>query len=1283
MPLESSSTRGEEATTGELAQDRQLNPDTQRTTGGPHSSARTFPEPTEMVFARATMDEAWINSTQRVRLPQPLWREMPTHWFNVVEATFALNRITSDETKFRHILSNLDPTIIPFVTDLITDPPHQDKYEAIKKGIISAFGESKEAKLRKLLRGQELGEDKPSHLLRRLRNLAGGDGTDSIIRSLFLEQLPESARSILAVSPESDLDILAMQANKIMEAIKPQVALVRAGSQQPDTSNMPIGIQAQVNEIRNMVEKLSTEFIRGRSQSESKPRYRNKSRNQSFGKLDRPRQEEATASGPAKHLRLLLTDKKTGANFLVDTGSDVSVLPKSFSKRRNNATNLSLFAANGSRIKTYGDLELELNLGLRRSFRWKFIIADVSTPILGADFFFHFNLLVDLRNRRFIDGLTRLKVEATVTNKQAQSIYILKQQQHTVYSKILTEFSEITRPTFKKVNKHSVKHYILTKGHPLTDRARRLSPEKLKIAKKEIDNWIRRGDCQPGSGQWASAMHLVPKKDGGWRICGDYRRLNELTIPDRYPILHLQDFAHKLHGCTVFSTIDLARAYHQIPMATQDKEKTALITPFGLFEFNVMPFGLKNAAQTFQRFMDTVLRGLEFCFCYLDDILVASRTESEHQDHLRQVLRRIKEHGLSINAEKCNLGQSEVKYLGCTITKNGTKPIQAKVEAILRIKKPKTIDELRRVLGMNQKAEQAFKDCKKQLAEATLLAHPMENAPLILSTDASDFAIGAALEQYINGQSQPLGFFSKKLTQAQTKYSAYDRELLAVYKAIKFFIYMAKGRDLTVRTDHKPLTYALAQKPDKASPRQLRQLSFISQFVNHMEHIAGQDNVAADTLSRIEAIDMPVIVSTQEIAQEQRNDAELQILLQGHSALTLKKLRLDDSKTTIYCDVTSQIRIYIPVSLRRRVIETFHNTSHPGIKATRKTIAQRFIWPSINKDVADWVRTCLPCQRAKIQRHNQRIPEHISIPDERFQHVHLDIVGPLPMVKGNKYCLTMIDRYTRWPEAAPIADTSADTIATVFFTTWVARFGAPALITTDRGSQFESLIFEALTKLIGSRRIRTTAYHPQSNGMIERWHPSLKTAIKCQETKNWIEALPVVLLGLRTSYKEDIKASTAEMVYGTTLKLPGEYFAAEEPTGCPQMFTEKFREYMRATIAVPTAHHIKKKPFIHKELESSTHVFVRVDRSRGPLEQPYEGPFPVITKINDTVFRINYKGQPTTINVDRLKPAFIEATEPQGQGNAEESEPQPGPSNADLDTSYIPRKSTKAVRFAT
>ncbi|EFN84942.1 hypothetical protein EAI_10258 [Harpegnathos saltator] len=197
---------------------------------------------TDAIPSQGRLDEAWINTTQRVKLPQPLWREMPTHWFNVVEATFALNRISSDETKYRHIISNLDPTIIPFVTDLITDPPNQNKYVAIKKRIIGAFGESKEAKLRKLLRGQELGDDKPSHLLQRLRNLAGSEGSDSVIRTLFLEQLPESARGILAISPEDDLDTLAMQTNKIMEvssisSIRSQAAISYNPSWRPPTGD--------------------------------------------------------------------------------------------------------------------------------------------------------------------------------------------------------------------------------------------------------------------------------------------------------------------------------------------------------------------------------------------------------------------------------------------------------------------------------------------------------------------------------------------------------------------------------------------------------------------------------------------------------------------------------------------------------------------------------------------------------------------------------------------------------------------------------------------------------------------------------------------------------------------------------------------------------------------------------------------------------------------------------------------------------------------------------------
>ncbi|XP_026471383.1 protein NYNRIN-like [Ctenocephalides felis] len=185
-----------------------------------------------------------------------------------------------------------------------------------------------------------------------------------------------------------------------------------------------------------------------------------------------------------------------------------------------------------------------------------------------------------------------------------------------------------------------------------------------------------------------------------------------------------------------------------------------------------------------------------------------------------------------------------------------------------------------------------------------------------------------------------------------------------------------------------------------------------------------------------------------------------------------------------------------------------------------------------------WARQCIPCQKSKIHKHNHFTPIHIPIPENRFLHIHIDIIK-LPNINGYPYCLTIIDRFTRWPEAIPLKDISSDTIVQALFSNWIPRFGTPCVITSDQGCQFESAIFKSLTDTIGAKKIRTTAYHPQSNGLVERWHKTLKAALMCSP-ELWIKVLPVVLLGLRSSYKEDLKASSAEMVYKTTLRLPGE-----------------------------------------------------------------------------------------------------------------------------------------------
>lgn len=466
-------------------------------------------------------------------------------------------------------------------------------------------------------------------------------------------------------------------------------------------------------------------------------------------------------------------------------------------------------------------------------------------------------------------------------------------------------------------------------------------------------------------------------------------------------------------------------------MAEEDRHKTAITTPFGLYEFNKMPFGLRNAAQTFQRFIDMVLRGLNFCHGYVDDLLIASKNEQEHQQHLEEVFKRLKKYGLSINIAKSKFAESEIEYLGYKVTKNGIQPLEKRVTAVINFKKPDNTAELRRYLGMinfyhrfienaatvlapfnkylaNKKKkdkqpinwttteEEAFRESKKRLANATLLAHPIENAKLIIKTDASSIAMGTVLEQYQSGEWKPLGFYSKKLSKTQQRYSTYDRELLAIYADLKFFRHMVEGRDVTIATDHKPLQYAFQQPLDKASERQRRQLSFISQITTKITYLAGKENTVADALSRLEEINMPIIVTTDELADEQQKDQELQTLLKSKTSLNLKKLRLDDGDKTVYCDVIDEIRIYVPTSLRRRIFDVTHKVSHPSGRTTRKMITRKFVWPNMRKDITYWAKTCLACQRAKIHRHNKRIPEHIPIPDDRFSHIHLDIVGPLP-----------------------------------------------------------------------------------------------------------------------------------------------------------------------------------------------------------------------------------------------------------------------------------------------
>ncbi len=341
--------------------------------------------------------------------------------------------------------------------------------------------------------------------------------------------------------------------------------------------------------------------------------------------------------------------------------------------------------------------------------------------------------------------------------------------------------------------------------------------------------------------------------------------------------------------------------------------------------------------------------------------------------------------------------------------------------------------------------------------------------------------------------------------------------------------------------------------------------------------------------------------------------------------------------TSILVDTSSGVfRPLVPASFRRPIFDAIHGLAHPGLRATRRLIASRFVWPCLSSQVAAWCRDCQQCQQPKVTRQPAAAPQAIANPIQRFSHLHIDLVGPLPPSSGGEtHLLTILDRSTRWPEAIPLRSTSAESCATALVSGWVARFRVPQQITSDRGSQFTSSVWDSLMRRLGVKSRLTTPYHPQSNGAIERFHRRLKEALRARLAgSSWAEHLPWVLLGLQAAPREDSGVPAAELVYRAPLALPSQFLTAAEPP--PSLFVNQLQSHLPC-VADRSGSGSGTSVSPPASLQSAAFVYVKSPPLSPGLTPAYCGPYRVRVP-GQKYFMVEISGRPQAVSVDNIKP---------------------------------------------
>ena len=721
-------------------------------------------------------------------------------------------------------------------------------------------------------------------------------------------------------------------------------------------------------------------------------------------------------------------------------------------------------------------------------------------------------------------------------------------------------------------------------------------PKKYKDAWRQLlDQHLAAGRIRESSSEYCSPSFLIPKADPTVlpRWVNDYRALNDNTVPDHYPLPRVEAILSDCAKGSVWAKIDMTNSFFQTRVHPEDVKFTAVMTPFGLYEWVVMPMGCRNAPATHQRRMNQALRKYigRICHVYLDDIVIWSNSIEEHRSNVRTILQALREAHLYCSTKKSQLFTTELDFLGHRISQRGIEPDLRKVERIRDWPVPQTARDVRKFLGLvqylaaflprlaqyrslltplttkesqatwpgwgaaHQHAFQAIKDLVLSRECLTTIDHDqMDGRRIFVTCDASDLRTGACLSFGKSWETaRPVAWDSVQLSPAERNYPTHEKEMLAIVRALKKFRADLLGTHFVVYTDHR--TLECFQKQRDLSKRQARWQEFLADYDFLIEYIKGGRNTVADALSRMPEeggegpVDEPeTVAAVLRVSTDPKISADIRCGYQT-DAFCQKILRNMTSFPNIKVEdgliyIGSRLVIPRTGTIREDLFRMAHDSlGHFGTEKSYASLRSAYYWPRMRTELEGaYIPGCDACQRNKGSTKRPTGPLHpLPIPDERGDSIAIDFIGPLPEDDGFNCIATMTDRSGSDVRIVPTrTDISAEDFAQVFFDNWYCENGLPRDIISDRDKLFISRFWKRLTRIAGVKLGMSTAFHPETDGASERTNKTVNQCLRYHVTRNqkgWVRALPRVRFAIMNTVNKSTGFSPFQLHMGRSPRL--------------------------------------------------------------------------------------------------------------------------------------------------